>query len=133
MEDLEQTKFLFSLATLLFFSLTVGSTFSILGLPRVIGEICAGIILGPSMLGIFSPDLFAWLFSGSAGQEQLLSVFYWLGMIFLMFTAGFNMATEPIQKARKLIVLLSIGSLGLPFFCGFFVQPWADFIAGVSI
>ncbi len=118
MADFELTRFLLSLVLLLFFSLSIGHIFSVIGLPRVVGEIGAGLILGPSLLGFLFPDLFQWIFSGFSEQKKLLSVFYWLGLIFLMFTAGFNVSTKLTQGTGRLIFLLMLGGLGLPFLFG---------------
>jgi len=118
MADLELTRFLLSLVLLLFFSLSIGHLFNVIGLPRVIGEISAGLILGPSLLGFLSPDLFEWIFSGFSEQKKLLSVFYWLGLIFLMFTAGFKVSTKFTPGTGRLIFLLILGGLGHPFLFG---------------
>ena len=118
MLDYELSRFLLSLVLILFFSLSVGHVFSVLGLPRLIGEICAGLILGPSLLGFFAPDLYAWIFSGFPEQQKLLSVFYWLGLIFLMFTAGFKITTSFLRQDFKLVGMLISGGIVLPFIFG---------------
>lgn len=124
MLDHELSRFLLSLVLLLFFALSIGHIFSLFGLPRVIGEICAGLILGPSLLGFFAPDLFKWIFQGFPEQGKLLSVFYWLGLIFLMFTAGFKISTTFAEGDRELIPMLIIGGLGLPFLFGLLATNW---------
>lgn len=119
MLDHELSRLLLSLVLLLFFALGAGHLFNILRLPRVIGEICAGLLLGPSLLGYFAPDLHAWIFSGFAGQGKLLSVFYWLGLILLMFTAGFKISANFNKGDRLLLLMLILGGMGLPFLFGF--------------
>lgn len=118
MTDFELTRFLLSIVLLLFFSLSIGQVFSLIGLPRVVGEICAGLALGPSLLGFLLPDLFEWIFFGFSEQKKLLSAFYWLGLIFLMFTAGFNISAKFTNGMGRLISLLILGGLGLPFLAG---------------
>lgn len=122
MLDYELSRLLLSLVLLLFFALGAGHLFNILRLPRVIGEICAGLLLGPSLLGYFAPDLHAWIFSGFAEQGKLLSVFYWLGLILLMFTAGFKISTHFNKGDRLLLLMLILGGMGLPFLFGFFAS-----------
>jgi Kef-type K+ transport system membrane component KefB len=124
MLDYELSRFLLSLVLILFFSLSVGHVFSVLGLPRLIGEICAGLILGPSLLGFFAPDLYAWIFSGFPEQQKLLSVFYWLGLIFLMFTAGFKITTSFLRQDFKLVGMLISGGIVLPFIFGLLATGW---------
>lgn len=117
--DSELTRLLLSLTLLLFSALGVGYIFSTLGLPRVIGEICAGILLGPSFFGYFAPGLQAWIFSGFPEQTKVLSLFYWMGLILLMFTAGFKVSTNFDKKNRLLLLMLIAGGLTLPGLLGF--------------
>jgi Kef-type K+ transport system membrane component KefB len=124
MLDHELSRFLLSLVLLLSFALIIGHVFSLLGLPRVVGEICAGLILGPSLLGLFAPNLFDWIFSGFPEQGKLLSAFYWLGLIFLMFTAGFKVSTKLAEGDRRLVFMLIAGGIGLPFLFGLLAANW---------
>lgn len=123
MLDQELSRLLLSLVLLLFFALAIGYAFSSLGLPRVVGEICAGLVLGPSLLGHFVPQIFSWIFAGFSEQGKMLSVFYWLGLILLMFTAGFKISTKFSRDDRLLFVFLILGGMGLPFLFGFFASP----------
>ena len=123
MLDYELSRLLLSLVLLLFFALTIGHAFTTLGLPRVVGEICAGLILGPSLLGYFAPSIYLWIFSGFPEQSKMLSVFYWFGLILLMFTAGFKISTQLVRGDRLLFASLIIGGMGLPFLFGFLASP----------
>ena len=123
MADHELSRLLLSLVLLLSFSLGIGHIFSAFRLPRVIGEICAGILLGPSLLGAVSPEVYTWIFNGFAEQDKLLSVFYWLGLILLMFTAGFKISTSFNKDDKWLLCLLILGGLGLPFLFGWIAAP----------
>ena len=114
---------LLSLVLLLSFALSAGHVFNILRLPRVVGEICAGLLLGPSFLGFFAPELHEWIFNGFAEQRKLLSVFYWLGLILLMFSAGFELPAKTDKSDRTLILCLFLGGISLPFLSGFLLAP----------
>src|SRR2546425_452161 len=57
-----------------------------LGQPQVCGEIAAGLILGPSLFGRLSPNLFEQVFRPSVGP--IFSVLSQLGLILLMFLIG---------------------------------------------
>jgi Kef-type K+ transport system membrane component KefB len=109
---------------LLSFALSIGHVFSLLRLPRVIGEIGAGLVLGPSLLGFFAPTLFNWIFSGFPEQGKLLSAFYWLGLTLLMFTAGFKVSTKIAENDRGLVLMLVIGGVGPPFLFGLLAINW---------
>jgi Kef-type K+ transport system membrane component KefB len=123
MLDHELSRLLLSLVVLLFFAFAVGHIFTVIRLPRVIGEICAGLLLGPSLLGYIEPDLQAWIFNGFPEQKKLLSVFYWLGLILLMFTAGFKISGPLSKEDRPLLAALIVGGMGLPFLFGFGASP----------
>src|SRR4051812_19651308 len=67
----------------------IGSEFvKRLGLPTVVGELAAGILLGPTVLGHFYPQAFTLLFPPHAEQFHLLEIISWLGMILLLLLTG---------------------------------------------
>src|SRR5688572_5789411 len=55
-----------------------------LGQPAVIGELIAGVVLGPSVLGALSPEVQHYIFPKDQHQSDLLSVISWLGVIMLL-------------------------------------------------
>ena len=64
---------------------SLGYAFERLRLPRVIGEICGGLLLGPSVLGLLLPGVAGWLLPDDILNAKLLSAVYWLGLILLFF------------------------------------------------
>src|SRR6266702_1408555 len=87
----ELTVFFFAVVLLLLFAHTLGFVFQRLGMPRVIGEITGGLLLGPTGLGWVSPRLQSSLFGAFSAEGKLLSSFSWLGLVLLMFISGFEM------------------------------------------
>ncbi|CAN7629912.1 cation:proton antiporter [Mesorhizobium sp. LjNodule214] len=131
MNDSELARFFLSLVLLLIGALGGGLVFERLKLPRVIGEIAGGIVLSPSVLGLVSSEAHTWLFAGFPAQGALLSAFYWLGLVLLMFTAGFKMQAEGMTGSGRIIPALVIGALVVPFACGYAGAPlFADAQAG---
>jgi Kef-type K+ transport system membrane component KefB len=131
MSDPELARFFLSLVLLLIGALGGGHVFERLKLPRVIGEIAGGIALGPSVLGLVSSQAHQWLFAGFPAQGALLSAFYWLGLVLLMFTAGFKMQTEGAGGSGRIISALVVGALAIPFALGYAGAPlFADARAG---
>lgn len=124
MSDFELSRLLLSLVLLLSSALAIGQLLDSFRLPRVIGEICAGLLLGPTLLGAFAPDLYQWIFHAFKDQQKLLSVFYWLGLILLMFSAGFKVSTTFARSDHALVLKLIFGGVGLPFVFGFLASPW---------
>ena len=120
MQEYELSRFLLILVLLLSASMLIGKIFQKLGLPKVVGEVISGILLGPSLLGHYYPALQAWIFDGSMIQSELLSVIYWLGLILLMFTSGFNFPKKIESINLVYISILVAGGIVLPFFGGIF-------------
>ena len=116
----ELSKVLFTLCLILMFSHLFGFVFEKCRMPRVMGEIFAGILLGPSILGYF------WGAEGSVVDSILLldhdivQFFYSIGLVLLMFCAGFKISnsnwTRP--EARVVLILFAAGTI-LPFTAGF--------------
>jgi len=119
MNDSELARFFLSLVLLLSAALAGGYLFERFKLPRVIGEIVGGIMLGPSALGLISLDVHNWLFAGFPAQGALLAAFYCFGLVLLMFTAGFSMSREVEGGTSRVIFALVIGALILPFAIGY--------------
>lgn len=92
---------------------TVGALFRRIGQPAVIGEICAGIMLGPSLLGRFFPEVFQALFPASSlGNIQLLSNF---GLILFMFVVGMELRLSDIKRRLVSSLVISHAGIFVPF------------------
>ena len=97
----------------------VGMMFKRIGQPVVIGEIIAGIILGPSVLGYFSPQVFTFLFpEESFSYIKILSQF---GLILFMYTIGMELDLSVVRKRFHDTVLISHTSTIVPFFLGMLI------------
>lgn len=84
--------------------------------PAVIGEIVAGIALGPSLLGLLSPELSSALFpENSLGNLSLLSQF---GLILFMFMVGMELDVNLIKNKVKDAAVVSNAGILIPFTLG---------------
>ncbi|MFN5319240.1 MAG: cation:proton antiporter [Bacteroidia bacterium] len=102
--------------TILAVSRTVGILFSRMGQPTVIGEILSGIILGPSLLGQWYPDIFNFLFPiKSLPNLKFLSQ---IGLILFMFVIGMELDLGTIRKRFKDAVFISHVGIIFPFTLG---------------
>lgn len=119
MNDSELARFFLSLVLLLIGALGGGHVFERVKMPRVIGEIVGGIVLGPSVLGLLAPEAHKWLFAGFPAHGALLSAFYWFGLVLLMFTAGFKMQSESTEGSGRIVSALVVGALMIPFALGY--------------
>jgi Kef-type K+ transport system membrane component KefB len=93
-----------------------GWMFRKIGQPSVIGEIIAGIVLGPSLLGMYFPEFSAALFpKDSLGNLQFLSQ---IGLILFMFVIGMELDLKVLKNKAKEAVVISHASIVIPFALG---------------
>ncbi len=95
--------FIFSLAILLLMAIVSGRLAHYLKMPKVIGELMGGIILGPTVLGLFFPDIKQLLFASSGSVFQARDAFVKLGAILLLFVIGLEINLPKIKELRKTI------------------------------
>ena len=89
-----------------------------IGLPPVIGEITAGILLGPSVLGALFPDASAALLPETGVVADTLDAFYELGLILLMFAAGVELRAVPRREEMRTAGIITIASTVIPLAAG---------------
>lgn len=94
----------------------VGLGFRWLRQPLVIGEIVAGIMLGPSLFGLVAPDLANALFPAEA--VPFLNVLSQVGLIFFMFLIGLELDPKYLSGQLEIAVLTSHVSIVVPFSLG---------------
>ena len=93
-----------------------GWVFRKIGQPTVIGEIIAGIALGPSLLGLYFPEFSSALFPfQSLGNLQFLSQ---IGLILFMFIIGIELDLKVLQNRAKEAIVISHASIVIPFALG---------------
>ncbi|MGF1636780.1 MAG: cation:proton antiporter, partial [Cyclobacteriaceae bacterium] len=85
----------------------------------VVGEILAGIILGPTILGMISPDTFIWLFPGTGASMVALDAFIQVSVVLLLFIAGLEVDLHIVLQQGKQALFTSTFGMILPFFLGF--------------
>jgi Kef-type K+ transport system membrane component KefB len=93
-----------------------GWIFKKIGQPSVIGEIIAGIALGPSLLGMYFPEFFSALFpADSLVNLKFLSQ---IGLILFMFVIGMELDIKVLKNRAKEAVVISHASIVIPFALG---------------
>jgi Kef-type K+ transport system membrane component KefB len=87
-----------------------------IGQPTVIGEIVAGILLGPSLLGLLFPEVSSFLFPvESLGNLNVLSQ---IGLILFMFIVGMELDFNVLKNRAKETIVISQFSIIVPFALG---------------
>ena len=93
-----------------------GWVFRKIGQPSVIGEMVAGIVLGPSLIGMYFPEFSATLFPHeSLGNLQFLSQ---IGLILFMFVIGMELDLKVLKNKAHESVVISHASIVIPFALG---------------
>jgi len=83
-------KLLIQISVLLMTARLFGELSQKLGQPAVLGEIIAGIVLGPSLLGNIFPFIYGWVIPVTEVQINLLEVITLIGALFLLLITGFE-------------------------------------------
>ncbi len=120
----EVTTFLLSLAVLLGLARVLGEWARRFKQPVVLGEILAGVLLGPTVFGAVSPDWFAWLFpTGSAGAGAgtyiALEGFILLAATLLLLVVGMDVDLSTVWRQGITALSVSLCGILLPFLIGF--------------
>ena len=96
-----------NLLLILTFAWFLGFLFSRIGLPMILGELLAGVILGPPLLGLITP---------SPGLELLGE----LGIFFVMFLAGMELDPKELLEHKWPSLAVGLGGFVVPFILGYF-------------
>jgi Kef-type K+ transport system membrane component KefB len=89
------------------------------GQPAVIGEIIAGLLLGPTILGMIEPAWFELLFPTTSGAGIVLSGIVQVSVVMLLFVAGLEVDLHIVWQQGKQAVATSLMGLIIPFAIGF--------------
>lgn len=122
MSDNQLFAVLFVLLLLVGLAQLLGWAFVLLRQPRVIGEILAGVVLGPALLGRI--PAVAHLVDGVKQQGHILDFVYWMGLLLLMFLSGAETRQIFTRGERREVGWLTIVGTGLPFALGLAFGPW---------
>ena len=122
MSNADLTSVLCILLLLVGLAQLLGYLFVKLRQPKVVGEILAGIVLGPALLGRLA--FIQHLLHEDKHQAHLLDFVYWLGLLLLMFLSGAETRQLFTREERREVSWLTIIGTGLPFVLGLVVGPW---------
>lgn len=126
------TTLLFQIIVILMAVRLFSYLFKYIGQPGVIGEIVAGIVLGPSVLGLVSPDFFHTLFPPeSLTNLELLSQ---IGLVLFMFVIGMDVDFSILKNKMNETLVISHAGIIVPFFLGIVSSFWIyeEYAAGTT-
>jgi Kef-type K+ transport system membrane component KefB/mannitol/fructose-specific phosphotransferase system IIA component (Ntr-type) len=109
------------LSVLLMFARATGELLKYFKQPMVIGEIIAGIILGPTIFGYLFPDTFQKLFNGSQASVIALQGLITLGVVMLLLISGLEIDISLLVRQGRTALLISMMGIIVPFTVGFLI------------
>ena len=111
--------FLLSISLMLLFAKLFGEIFLKLKQPAIIGEIIAGVILGPTVLGNIFPDTFNLLFPSDSVLKVALDGITTLAVVLLLLVSGLEVDLAIVLKYRNTAISTSVIGIVVPFIMGF--------------
>ena len=116
------TSVLFILMLLVGLAQLLGYVFVRLRQPKVVGEILAGVVLGPALIG--RVPLLSGLTAAIQHQGNIINFVYWLGLLLLMFLSGAETRHLFSREERREVGWLTIVGTGIPFVLALLLGPW---------
>ena len=110
--------FLAELLALILVGRLLGEVMQRVGQPAVMGELIAGILLGPSVLGLVWPDLQHWLFPAAKEQRAMLDAVSNFGILLLLLLTGMETDLTLVRKFGRAAVSVALSGVAVPFVCG---------------
>ncbi|MGW5053456.1 cation:proton antiporter [Actinokineospora sp. NPDC004072] len=115
-------RLLLALPVILAACFLTGALFRRIGQPAVIGEIVAGVLLGPSLLGAVWPAAFAWLFP--APVVGTINAIAQLGLVFFMFLVGAEFTPGALRGRGFTATMVVQVNLAVPILTGVLLAFW---------
>ncbi len=122
MSNSDLTSILFVLLVLVGLAQLLGYFFVKVRQPKVVGEILAGLVLGPTLIGRL--PFASGLMEATKHQVNILNFVYWLGLLLLMFLSGAETRQLFTREERREVGWLAIVGTGIPFILGLVLGPW---------
>jgi Kef-type K+ transport system membrane component KefB len=117
-------RLLIQISVLLLTARIFGELSQKIGQPAVLGEILAGIVLGPSLLGNLFPFIHGWIIPETEAQVNLLGVITLIGAMFLLLITGLETDLVLIKHHSKKAAATAFGGLVIPFSAGYFFSQY---------
>jgi Kef-type K+ transport system membrane component KefB len=110
--------FLVELIALMLVGRLLGEAMQRLGQPAVIGQLLAGIALGPSVLGWLWPDLQHWIFPDAKEQRAMIDAVAQFGILLLLMLTGMEIDLKLVRQFGRAAIAVSLCGVAVPFACG---------------
>src|ERR1041385_3648588 len=96
----------------------VGELMRRLGQPEVLGQLIAGIILGPTIFGTFLPEMHQLIFPDTPELKKMIDAVSQLGILMLLLLAGMETDFKIVRRQKRAALFSSLSGILLPFAFG---------------
>ena len=110
--------FIAEIVLLLLFGRVLGEVMQRVGQPAVMGQLIAGVVLGPSVFGALWPEAQHAIFAGERAQAAMIGGLSTLGILMLLLLTGMETDLKLVRRARRAAVSVSVMGIVVPFGCG---------------
>jgi len=110
--------FVAELILLLLVGRVLGEGMNRLGQPALFGQLLAGVLLGPSVLGLLLPELRAVIFPDNRTLKAMIDAVSQIGILLLLLLTGMETNLALVQRRRRAVISSSLLGIAVPFACG---------------
>ena len=96
----------------------LGEAMQRIGQPAIMGQLLAGVVLGPSVLGALWPGAEQTLFPGKPEQKAMIDAVSQLGILMLLLLTGMETDLALVRRSGKAALSVSLAGIAIPFLCG---------------
>lgn len=119
--DLTATVFVAQILLMLLVGRLLGELMQRVGQPAVLGQLLAGILLGPTVLGNLWPGAHHAIFPNTPEQKKMIDAISQLGILMLLLIAGMETDFAIVKRMRRAALSSSLSGIVFPFACGLFL------------
>lgn len=110
--------FIFQIVALMIVGRLLGEAMLRLGQPAVMGQLIAGLMLGPSFFGYLLPDLQHALFPSTVEQKAMIDAISQFGILLLLLLTGMETDLKLVRRSGRASLFASLMGILVPFVCG---------------
>ncbi len=116
--------FIAELGLLLLVCRVMGEAAQRIGQPPVMGQLVAGVLLGPSLFGLVWPSAQHALFPDSVAQRAMVDAVLQLGVLMLLLLTGMEADLQLVRRVGGAAVAVALAGIAIPFIFGFALGEW---------
>ncbi len=119
-----ETLFVAQVIVLILLGRVLGELMQRIGQPSVMGQLLAGLLLGPSFFGAFWPTAQYALFPPSHEQKSMIDGISQIGILLLLLLTGMETDLKLVRRIGRAAISVSVTGIIVPFICGFFLGQY---------